>query len=285
LSSNAMINNDQIDAVIQEDLIKILGYIASISFLLIVIFTSVYIIFPNVTNDFKGIELDYPYVDIINSILMFAVGSVSNLFTYIFLVAVGISAFFGAQYMEDRLPVKSEEEEHKPRDNKEKPAQRIEILGREVIKKKRAPESIMEKLPEKAKENKPEKPIEMADVDEEQEKPPKVCSLVEEKKIATKKPEETEEKAPQITPIVEEKPPEIQEEIFAGSKSGKEGGPTINVKDEVARKKVEIPVFTVDSKVKPGDGKKKEKAKKEITPEKLEQSLRRVSGLNKTPDE
>ncbi len=92
-----------IDKTMQEDFIKILGYIASFSFLMVVIFSMAYILFPLEISQFRGIEMDLPGMNVINSILAFALSSISNIFTYIFLVVVGIISFIGAQYLEDQM--------------------------------------------------------------------------------------------------------------------------------------------------------------------------------------
>lgn len=96
-------NEQHIDTTMQEDFIKILGYIASFSFLMVVIFSMAYILFPQEITQFQGIEFDFPGMKAINTLLTFTLGSISNIFTYIFLVMVGIISFIGAQYLEDQL--------------------------------------------------------------------------------------------------------------------------------------------------------------------------------------
>ena len=136
IMTGTMTEQNNIDTTIQEDFIKILGYIASISFLLVVIFSMVYILFPESASNFQGIELDIPYINEINGILTYALNSVSNIFTYIFLVVVGIVSFVGAQYLEDQLPG----EEIEPEDIILKPVHEMEEVEKEAVQQEKEKE-------------------------------------------------------------------------------------------------------------------------------------------------
>lgn len=125
--SRNMIKKISVDRAFSEDLVKILSYIASLSFILVVVFTLVYMFVPGVTNEFQGIDLEFPFVKVINAILMFAISSINSFFTYVFLVTLGVISFVGAQYLEDQLASgEKEEEEESVKDR------RVEIIARET---------------------------------------------------------------------------------------------------------------------------------------------------------
>lgn len=108
MSINAMLDNSMTKSAkthqaIYEDLVKILGYIASLSFLAIFILSLIYMVFPEASDEFKGIAVTFPHVDYINSILLYIVNSATNLLVYVVLTAIGILSFVSAQYFEDLL--------------------------------------------------------------------------------------------------------------------------------------------------------------------------------------
>jgi len=140
----------KIDNTLKEEFIKILGYIASMSFLLMVFLSIVYIFMPQANQDFVGIKVDFPHVDEINGILRFTVHSISNVFTYVFLSVVGIVSFLGAQYLEDSIEQALEEEEGKAEHREEEKAKKlkidkkrakaVEVVKSETIIKEKKPE-------------------------------------------------------------------------------------------------------------------------------------------------
>lgn len=85
---------------VRLEFVKILSYIASTCLFLIVVFAIIYIFIPEMATDFEGIPLEFPHSDVVNRILAFVVNSIDNLFTYVFLVVVGIMSFIGAHWME-----------------------------------------------------------------------------------------------------------------------------------------------------------------------------------------
>ncbi|MCD4784022.1 MAG: hypothetical protein K8T10_09385 [Candidatus Eremiobacteraeota bacterium] len=132
MSGQVKINNS-----LKEDFVKILGYIASMSFLLMVFLSLVYIFMPEVSRDFVGIKVDFPHIDEVNGVLRFTVHSISNVFTYVFLSVVGIISFLGAQYIEDRIEREEEEEEEEEQEEEKKPAKPkgkvVEVVKSETI--------------------------------------------------------------------------------------------------------------------------------------------------------
>lgn len=119
-----------IDETIQEDLIKILGYISSFSFLTVVLFSASYILFPRDLSPFQGIETDIPGFGTVKTVISYALISVSNIFTYIFLVIVGIMSYIGAQYLEDQL------QGRQPSLNPLDPVHNMEVLENETVEKR-----------------------------------------------------------------------------------------------------------------------------------------------------
>jgi hypothetical protein len=84
----------------RQEIVEILGVISAASLFLLVLFTSIYALYPAVSRDFEGLPGDFPGMAFINSILSFAVYSINSIFTYVILTVCGIIAYYGAQHIE-----------------------------------------------------------------------------------------------------------------------------------------------------------------------------------------
>ena len=190
-------NEQHIDTTIQEDFIKILGYIASFSFLMVVIFSVAYILFPLEISQFQGIEIDLPGMKAINTILSFTLSSITSIFTYIFLVVVGIISFVGAQYLEDQMHGRQ------PSLNPLSPVHNLEVLKTETVEKRiqnisgpyhvESKEELLHKLVDARNKVMPEKYRSTPEVKEKQPSPKST------KKLPTPEPE--------VKKLPEEMPP------------------------------------------------------------------------------
>lgn len=188
-------NEQQIDTTIQEDFIKILGYIASFSFLMVVIFSVAYILFPTEISQFQGIEIDLPGMKAINTILTYTLNSISSIFTYIFLVVVGIISFVGAQYLEDQMH--GRQLSLNPLD----PVHNMEVLENETVEKRiqnisgpyhvESKEELLHKLVDARNKVMPEKYRSTPEIKERQPSPKKRQNTPVPEPEAKKSPTET----------------------------------------------------------------------------------------------
>ncbi len=119
------------DMEIKEDLVRILGYIASMCLFLLVLFGAIFTCCPWVAQDFTGIPGDFPHLDTINGILSFAVNSINSLATYLILSAVGIISFIGARNIDTASPSKGTVREKPPEPEQSKNG--ITIIKKEEI--------------------------------------------------------------------------------------------------------------------------------------------------------
>ena len=87
--SGTMIKHEDSNDAIREEFVKILGYVASTCLFLVILFAAIYIFLPNLTEEFDGIPGNFPYSGFVNAMLSYAVSSIGNLFTYVFLFCFG----------------------------------------------------------------------------------------------------------------------------------------------------------------------------------------------------
>jgi hypothetical protein len=133
---NTMMIIDEEERKLREEYINLLGHISAVSFITVIVFTAAYILLPDGIQDFEGIKLKIPFISVINFILMIVVNSISNWFTYFFLVAVGVLSIIAAQRLEEQLVIV----EKKPSAPAKKSAGGIEVISK-VTQPNRSKES------------------------------------------------------------------------------------------------------------------------------------------------
>ncbi|MCE1247948.1 MAG: hypothetical protein LWY06_14995 [Firmicutes bacterium] len=126
-TNRTMMTIDEDEKKLREEYINLLGHIAAVSFITVIIFTISYILLPEGIQDFEGIRLKIPFISWINFMLLIVVSSISNWFTYFFLVAVGVLSIVAANRLEDQILIV----EKKPAPAK-KSTDGIEVVAKDV---------------------------------------------------------------------------------------------------------------------------------------------------------
>jgi hypothetical protein len=87
---------------VQIDLVRIFSYIASVSFVVVFVFALSLIFIPG-ADEFVPFPFTTRHSGIINTILLILTYAVNNFVSYVFLTTLGITAYIGAQKIEDEI--------------------------------------------------------------------------------------------------------------------------------------------------------------------------------------